>query len=1033
MSLRRYATLQLSFASKVFVVLLLLGMSLVGVYFLYQSEHAFYERQLSDANARKLDFMGREVASYFYHVAEDLHVIAGSTTLLDFINEPTESNRLRLLQDFRSYSQYKQDYAQLRYLDKEGEELLRVESGGQVVHGSQLQDKAERYYFKEGMAQKSGFIYVSPIDLNVEQGTVQEPYVPMIRFVLPIDDPVRGRLGVLVLNYDATALLKNFQAAEIDELWQLEVLNSEGYWVLNKRKELEWGFMLADRGELTLSQQAPGTWAAINQQVTGYVADGGGALFWHRLELENSTNFRYGVDSKRTGRFWVLGARYDAEAWSSVFFPIRLRFLFGAAVLVLCAGFFLAYSKLRERNQAEINAMNWLNAKILKTAQVAVISTDSKGQVTTFNDFAEELLGWSADELVGKQNATMFDEAFQLAERAEELSVEAGRTIAADFEVFSYPADRDGRFVREWLLTCKDGSKVPVILAVSPIKNSAGATTGYLTVGVDIREQKKVEAALLEARENAEGLVRMKSQFLANMSHEIRTPMNGVIGLSNLLLIEDLSPEQRSLAQVIVNSAEVLMLVINDILDFSKIEAGSMSLDEVPFDLREVIDNTLMLYSPQADANQVELVNRADPYMHYAFFGDPQRVTQVLSNLVGNAVKFTEQGEIVLSVATRTLSKEKCMVRFEVSDTGIGMSQEVQDRIFQPFVQADASTTRQFGGAGLGLAITTQLIEMMGGTIEVESEVGHGTTFIVEIPMLSDSEKLRRYDRSLAQGFFEGKRALILDDNLTNLLVLDGQLKPIGFDVDTFQLPDNAFLEFVNNPDYDLLILDYLMPEVDGLELAARLKPYRDPKRTKLVVLSSSQASIPAEQRALAGIDAYLTKPISQRMLQAAIIDLFKQEQPRVLDPVQSDSESLKKQLMAKIGEHPLKIILADDDNTNREVIKLQLQSLGLQVVVVESGPALLKRLDDEPFNVIFLDCNMPKMDGYEVARIIREREARGEYYKYGQRLRIIAATAFAFEQDRERCIEVGMDDYVAKPIYVSDLAGAIERSLSSS
>ncbi|HBR94608.1 MAG TPA: hypothetical protein DEA90_10630 [Opitutae bacterium] len=640
------------------------------------------------------------------------------------------------------------------------------------------------------------------------------------------------------------------------------------------------------------------------------------------------------------------------------------------------------------------------------------------------------LSGWSAEELIDRQSAVIFFEPFQLEERSEEIKQSSNTAVKADFSVFSTASAETGRDVREWIFTRKDRSQIPVIVAVSVIRDNAEEVSGYLLVVVDISEQKRVESALLEAREHAEALVQMKSQFLANMSHEIRTPMNGVIGLANLLLTDDISMEQRKMVETLVRSADTLMVVINDILDFSKIEAGALALEETSFDLRESIDNTLTLFAADAEARGVELINQTAPMVDYALWGDSHRVTQILSNLVGNAVKFTsDEGEVCLSTHTSKAAEDVIMVHFVISDTGIGMNEATQKKIFQPFIQADSSTTRKFGGTGLGLAITTELIRMMNGKIRVESELDVGTQFYIDIPFSPDYKSISKYDQILERNSFIGKRALVVDDNLTNLLVIQGQLSNLGFKVKTFESANSAYLEYVNNSDYDLIVVDYLMPELDGLELARRLKRSREGKMTKLVMLSSSQVIIAPENRRFARIDAYLTKPISQRELHFMLNDQLVRRALETGKKLNSAAE-IKSRLRKRLGDRELRMVLVDDNETNRMVMGLQFRSIGLEVLVLESAEELLKIMEDTVFDVILMDCNMPDMDGYEATEVIRQREAEGLYA--GRRTWIIAATAFAFEKDRDKCLKSGMDDYISKPARLPELAQALEQAIDA-
>jgi PAS domain S-box-containing protein len=1030
MKAKQNSPLSHSFKMKSLGVLLAVLIACCWVVLLYRAERSESVTRLASENGDSLEFADELVHTYLTVVVEDLLVLSHSKSLRDYIADPVDFNRARFLQDLRNVSLHKKEYAQLRYLDADGHEQVRVDSGGQTVIASDLQDKSSRYYFIEGMRADAGTVYISPVDLNVENGEVQSPQAPMIRFVLPIDDPTRGRLGVVVLNFHARQLLERLRLMGKETESTVELINEEGYWMLHPERSMEWGFMFPDGRDLTMAQQHPAFWQQMQLHPSGVYEGDDGVLFWRRIPIENTIFQKYQSNANESSQYWTMGLRYDPKVWHAMFQPIVSKYLILGIFPVILGIGFIVYLMLRERYSNKLNAVNQLNANILENAQVAVISTNTKGIVTSFNEFAQLLTGWDSSDLVDKESAAMFYEPFQIAARAKALTEKLGRPIAADFEVFSSAASVSGRDVREWILTRKNGSKIPVISAVSVIRDTFGEVSGYLLVVVDISKQKKVEGALLEAREHAEALVQMKSQFLANMSHEIRTPMNGVIGLANLLINGDITPEQRILVETLVRSADTLMVVINDILDFSKIEAGALALEEAPFDLRESIDNTLMLFGAEADSKGVELINQTAPEIDFALWGDSHRVTQILSNLVGNAVKFTASGgEVGLSTHTSRISEDVVMVHFEVFDTGIGMNVESKNKIFQPFTQADASTTRKFGGTGLGLAITTQLVEMMQGTISVESELGVGTKFLVDIPFAPDFKNAHAYTAILGKDAFAGKRALVVDDNLTNLLVIQGQLSNLGFTVKTFEDPNSAYLEYVNDPDYDLLVLDYLMPEIDGLELSFRLKKPRAGKKTKLVMLSSSQVVIDKQERVSAGIDSYLTKPISQRKLHLVLNDQLIRGSEEVLKPL-SSADEIKARLQQKLQGRDCHIVLVDDNKTNRMVMGLQLRSIGFDVDVVSSAEELFQRMETVVFDVILMDCNMPDIDGYEATQIIRKREAKAG--SDDRRSWIIAVTAFAFEEDREKCLAVGMDDYVSKPARLPELSQALERAISA-
>jgi len=1002
--------------------------SLFGVvYLFYAWERQAYLEQLSEQVYGRLAFAEELIGNSFQVVSEDLRVIADSDAVSEYLYEPDGVGLAHLTNEFKNLSLHKSRYAQIRFLDAEGMERIRIDEGGRVIAGSELQNKSSRYYVQEGFSLQPGSVYISPLDLNVERGQVERPFRPMIRFVMPIDLEGRARDGLVIINYQADDLLNRLGELQSMEGADVEILNADGYWLLHPDTDLEWGFMFEEGQSLTAASSEPELWSQLLLEPKGMFQMEGRGFYWRIIPIKRFFEGNQLGLNNSSEEFWVTGIRFSEEAWASIFQPLRSKYVFLGIMFLLLGGFSGVYIFIRQRHLEDVHSINELSTSILRSAQVAVVSTDSDGKLTSMNEFARGLLGVEADYDFKTDSIVDIFEPSELAARAKEQGLNLDRDDGAGFDVFAAAAKEHGRHVNEWILTRSDGHKTPAIVAVSSIRDYHEDIEGFLFVLVDISEQKAVEQALLKAREEAEMLARAKSEFLANMSHEIRTPMNGVIGLGNLLAEEDLSVEQRALVTTLVSSAETLMVVINDILDFSKIEAGGLVLEELPFDLREPVDTVLSLFAPDADAKGVELINQSAADLDYAVIGDSHRLSQILSNLLSNALKFTAEGEVILSVESEVLASGNVRVVFRVSDTGIGMSPEVQRKIFQPFSQADSSTTRNFGGTGLGLAITTQLVEMMGGRIAVESALGRGTTFTVEIEFGADLKA--ENPPILAKGSFSENRALLVDDNLTNLLVIKAQLANLGFEVVTFQKPQSAYLEYVNDPNYNLLVLDYLMPEMDGLALARQLKSHRKGRETKLVILSSSQASIAPSDRVEAGIDIYLVKPISQRILYGTIANLFidgaikKPEDP-------SSSAVLAARLRRKLDGRGLRIVLADDSKTNQMVLKLQLRSLGFEADVVADGRELLEQMRQQSYDLVIIDCNMPIIDGYEATRLIRENEV--EVRSARSKIQVVAMTAFALEGDREKCLEAGMDDYLAKPTRLPQLAMAIERAIEA-
>ncbi len=628
---------------------------------------------------------------------------------------------------------------------------------------------------------------------------------------------------------------------------------------------------------------------------------------------------------------------------------------------------------------------------LFELSPAAIVTTDADVNVTSWNPAAERLFGYSAAEAIGHN----VDELVASDPRLHAEAVNADKQVAVGEHV--HLVTRRNR---------KDGTLVDVQLLAAPIV-IGGEQMGMYALYHDITE-------LQRARHEAEAATEAKSAFLATMSHEIRTPMNAVIGMTELLLGTHLDDEQRGFGEVIRTSGEALLSVINDILDFSKIEAGKLDLEIQPFDLRECVESAMELVAPTASDRALDLAYLLAPAAPEALVGDAARLRQILLNLLNNAVKFTEQGEIVLTVDAEPLDQDqgpgtRYRVHFAVRDTGIGIPPERLQTLFESFTQLDASTTRRYGGTGLGLAISRRLTEAMGGKIWVESRVGEGSTFHFTVEADEAPRPVRPYEAETV-ALLQGRRVLIVDDNATNRHIARAYVASWGMVAVATGSPREA-VEWVRRGDpFDAAILDMHMPELDGLAVAEEIRRYRSPERLPLILLTS----LGRREEASGGVlfAAHLTKPIRPSQLYDALLDALGEGVPAAVlgeaDEAPADE--------APVG---LRILVAEDNAVNQRLALLMLGKLGYRGDVVSNGAEALEALERRPYDVVLMDVQMPELDGLEATRRIHERWALA-------RPRIIAVTAGAMNEERERCLAAGMDDYLSKPIRIEELSAAL-------
>ncbi len=657
----------------------------------------------------------------------------------------------------------------------------------------------------------------------------------------------------------------------------------------------------------------------------------------------------------------------------------------------------------RQRQQTEERYRAFMN----NIPAIALIK-DSEGRILYINEPMSKIYKIKLEDVRGKT-------------LADWIPAETAKTIRLhDHEVLSTK-----RLIQfEEVIPTPDGVLHHWLAFRFPIEEPNGEML-VGTVCLDITRRKQAEAELREAKEMAEAANRAKSEFLANMSHEIRTPLNGVVGMTDLALGTDLTAEQQEYLEIVKLSANSLLRVINDILDFSKIEAGKIDLEMIDFDVRGTMEMTMKTLAFRAEEKGLELLCDFAPEVPEAIRGDSTRLRQVVVNLVGNAIKFTDKGEVALKVLVVQGEGGDRTLHFTVSDTGVGIPPEKQKSIFDPFTQADSSTTRKYGGTGLGLSISIRLVRMMGGSMWVESEPGAGTKFHFKLPLVPAAEPVETGINSSSE-LLSGVRALIVDDNRTNRRILEVMLRRWGMLPTSVEGGTEAIVELLAaaaaGEQYELIISDLLMPNMDGFGFVERIREKPELSTAKIMLLTSAGRRGDAARSEELGIAAYLTKPVRQSELLEVISRLLDNREPRPAQPLIT-RHSLATAHNTAVS---LRILVAEDNAVNQMLVARLLEKRGHTVKIVANGREALESLEQGTYDLVLMDVQMPEMDGFEATGELRKREKQT-----GLHIPVIALTAHAMLGDRERCLESGMDGYLSKPIRAQELDDLLENYIT--
>ena len=937
-------------------------------------------------------------------------------------------------------------YDQIRWIDETGNEAVNVMAGlngPERIADSALKNKKNKSYFTQTIGLSRNEILLSPMNLQTLNERVETPHKPVLRLSAPVSDAHGKPRGILIINLLMAPLLEHFANQVEHDSNRAMLLNGEGYWLYNTNTSDEWGFMFGH--EVTIGKQFPNIWQLIQSAERGNAMEQG-VWSWQRVQLQVG-NPRYHVRQQ--------------SPWTVAMYLPSQRLLIDKNMIIMRLGAFVAVVLLvlgllcwrlatirrkrdlenhdRLRTEAELvvsehrvaeleryqEARSML-ASIVASSDDAIIGTGLDDIITSWNPGAERVFGYLATEVLSQSIYMLVP-----AERTEETrgivtQVAEGSRIV-NFETVRW--HRDGRLL-------------DISVTVSPILDSQKKIIGTSYIARDISDRKRLEKEVNRHRQHLEALVeqqtgklrevnrnlelalsrsesatRAKSSFLSNMSHEIRTPMNAVLGLTYLLEKTPLQADQRDLIRKILAAGQSLLGIINDILDVSKIEAGRLEIESVPFRLSSVLENVVNVNAPAIGNKQVELVVGFNNVGIEHLYGDALRLEQILTNLTSNAIKFTTSGEISIRAEVISKNNDQVMLRFAVTDSGIGIPKSRQQDIFHAFTQEDASTTRRYGGTGLGLTICRHLVQLMGGEIGVISEPGEGSQFWFTLPFQVLPQSSTELPADLVL------QVLVADDHASARTMLADTVKSMGWQVDIAESGEDALSRSMarlqrNNP-YDVFLLDWRMEGIDGLMTARAIREAdqaQSQTQSPIIIMVTAHAREDIWSEADPTlVDAVISKPVTPSSLFNAIIQA---RQRRGTSEARSAALPSPE---AQVDIRGLRVLVVDDSDINREVARRILESEGVVVSCVNDGSEAVAWLREHSVDLVFMDIQMPIMDGYQATQEIRHQ-------LHLSTLPIIALTAGAFKAQQEAALAAGMDDFLSKPYNIDQIINVVRQ-----